>query len=392
MELAPEFRLLCLALRRPPRATDMRCLKAAATGQLNWVSIVEGARRHRVSALVLDGLQSAAIDLPETVIPELRGHVHRAARRALAQGALIARLLTLLSDSGIRVLTLKGVVLSAQLYGDPTRRSAADIDLLIDPVQFDRARALLIEAGYRPKARGAALSPRQRTAYRYWIKDEVLIDAVNGTPIELHHRLTDNPELLESDFDTLWRDRDEVAVWGTKAATLSRSYLPLYLCAHGAVHAWDRLRWLIDLADALEGADMDAALAAADAAGLGTALLHALKLAHEWLGMPVASSMPAELRRNLAVARLDRIHRRLYAGEAWQQAPRRNLPTVLRREIFWQMRYRLSLKSDRRYRLRQVLRELISPSDWGTVAIPDRLFFLYPLVRPIGWLVRRRHR
>jgi hypothetical protein len=391
MQLTPEFRLLCLALRRPPRAIDMRCLGAAAAEQLNWASIVEGARRHRVSASVLDGLQSAAIDLPETVVAELRRHVDRAARRALAQGALIARLLTLLSDSGIRVLTLKGIVLSAQLYGDPTHRSAADIDLLIDPAHFERARTLLIEAGYRPKAQGA-LSPRQRTAYRYWIKDEVLIDAVSGTPIELHHRLTDNPELLASDFNTLWCDREEVAVWGVKAATLSRRYVPLYLCAHGAVHAWDRLRWLIDLADALGDAEIEAALAAADTAGLGAALLHALKLAHEWLGMPIAPSILAELRRNPAVARLDRIHAHLYAGEAWQQAPRRNLPTVLRREIYWQMRYRLSLKSDWRYRMRQASRELVSPSDWGTVALPDRLFFLYPLIRPIGWLVRRRHR
>jgi hypothetical protein len=65
---------------------------------------------------------------------------------------------------------------------------------------------------------------------------------------------------------------------------------------------------------------------------------------------------------------------------------------MLRRETYWQMRYRLSLKSDRRYRLRQVSRELVSPADWGTVALPDRLFFLYPLVRPIGWLIRRLRR
>src|SRR5262249_27710111 len=152
--------------------TEVRCLEVAATGQLNWASIVEGARRHRVSALVLDGFHGAAIDPPEAVIAELRRHVDRAARRSLAQGALVARLLTLLSDSGIRVLTLKGLVLSPQLYGDPARRSAADIDLLIDPLQFERARALLIETGYRPKAQGI-LSPRQHAAYRYWIKDEV---------------------------------------------------------------------------------------------------------------------------------------------------------------------------------------------------------------------------
>lgn len=363
----------------------------AAAERLNWTSFVSGVRRHRVAALVLEGLQNAKIGVPEPAIAELRRHADRAARRALAQGALVARLLALFSNAGIRVLTLKGIVLSAQLYGDPARRSAADIDLLIDPAQFERARALLVEAGYRPKGQ-VDLSPRQRAAYRYWLKDAVFIDAVSGIPVELHHRLADNPELLRTDFDALWREREEVTVWGAKAATLPRSYLPLYLCAHGAVHAWDRLRWLVDLADALGETDTEATLAAAQAAGLGVVLLHAIKLAHDWLGMPVAPEILAELRRNPAVARLDRTHARLYAGEAWRQPPRSDLPAMLRRETYLQMRYRLSLKSDRRYRLRQVSRELVSPADWGTVALPDRLFFLYPLVRPIGWLIRRLRR
>ncbi|HEY1796192.1 MAG TPA: nucleotidyltransferase family protein [Stellaceae bacterium] len=391
MQLAPEFRLLCLALRRPFPAADMRRLAAAEAERLNWAAIVEGARSHRVSALVLEGFQDGGVAVPDPAVAELGRHAHVSARRALAQGALISRLLRLLTDAGIRVLTLKGIVLSAQLYGDPARRSAADIDLLIDPVQFERAAALLVAAGYRPKGHDN-LSPRQRTAYRYWIKDVVLVDAVSGTPIELHHRLTDNPELLCAHFDTLWRERDEVAVWGVTAATLGRRYLPLYLCAHGAVHGWDRLRWLIDLADALEGPEMAATRTAAQAAGLDAALLHAVSLAHDWLGMAVAPGILEELRRSPAVCRLDRIHARLYAGEAWQQTLRRDLPATLRRQTYWQMRYRLRLKSDWRYRRRQVLRELVSPADWGTVALPDRLFFLYPLIRPIGWLIRRLRR
>jgi hypothetical protein len=110
------------------------------------------------------------------------------------------------------------------------------------------------------------------------------------------------------------------------------------------------------------------------------------------LGTPVPIGILAECQRNPAVVRLDRIHARLYAGQAWHRLPQRHLPAALRRENYWQMRYQLSLKSDWRYRLRQVLRELVSPADWGTVALPDRLFFLYPVVRPVGWLIRRRHR
>ena len=49
-----------------------------------------------------------------------------------------------------------------------------------------------------------------------------------------------------------------------------------------------------------------------------------------------------------------------------------------------------ALKAEWRYWRHQALREFITPADWHAVRLPDRLFWLFPLVRPIGWLVRRR--
>jgi Uncharacterised nucleotidyltransferase len=385
-----EFRLFCMALRRA------RCLEhtawpdVAGVERLNWAAIVEGALRHHVAALVLEGLQGTGVSVPDAVIAALRRQAERAAWRALVKGALVARFLPLLANAGIRVMMLKGLALSMQLYGDPAHRSSGDIDLLIDPAQFERARPLLAQAGLRAKVQN--LSRRQQIAYHRWIKDEVMIDPVSGTSVELHHRLTDNPELLSYDFDTLWHGRVNVSVWGTTVATLPPQFLCLYLCAHGAAHAWHRLRWLIDLADALGETEVETTLAVAHSAGLGAALLHAMELAHDWLGIPVPVGFLTECRRDPAAIRLGHIHTRLYAGEAWHRLPQRHRPAALRSENYWQMRYRLSLKSGWRYGLRQVSRELVSPADWGTVALPDRLFFLYPVVRPVGWLIRRRHR
>ena len=38
------------------------------------------------------------------------------------------------------------------------------------------------------------------------------------------------------------------------------------------------------------------------------------------------------------------------------------------------------------------MREWFTPADWNTVRLPDALFWLYPLLRPVGWLVRRWQR
>src|SRR5439155_17159323 len=113
--------------------------------------------------------------------------------------------------------------------------------------------------------------------------------------------------VLPCDFAALWREREEVSLGGTVFATLPRRHLALYLCAHGAGHGWERLRWLVDLALALEEpGSVDAALQTAGEAGLEAAMLHAVMLAHDWLGLPVAEQHLARARAMPRVAYLDR--------------------------------------------------------------------------------------
>ncbi|HWD58313.1 MAG TPA: nucleotidyltransferase family protein [Stellaceae bacterium] len=390
-----EFRLLCSALRRPQRREDIdaqrQILAETASRAFNWQAVIDGARRHRVAPLVLEALRATDRVVPETAMAALQRLANAAARRSLAQIGELERLATLFADAGIRMIALKGVTLSAQLEGDGSLRGARDLDLLVDPSRFVEVEALLVRNGYR--STGAALSPRQEAAHRNWTKDVEFLNPATGVPVELHHRLTDNQHLLDCDFDTLWREREIVAIGGTAIATLPRRYLALYLCVHGAGHAWERLRWLADLAAALrEPGAVEQAAAAASAAGLLPPMLHALLLAHDWLGLAVPAGVLAEARTNRAVARLDRILAHLYAAETWHRMPRRGTFRARMRYSLWQRLYRLSLKSDTRFRLRQALREFISPTDWTTVPLPDPLFFLYPLVRPVGWLLRRhRH-
>jgi hypothetical protein len=389
MRVSREFRLFCLALRRPLQAADIATLRDELAAAPDWDCLVEGARRHRVAPLLLAGLLACQFpDLPTELVAELRREALVAAQRSLAQTAEIARLARLFGQSGIRMLALKGVVLSAQLYGDPALRNPRDIDLLVDPQEFGDAGALLIEAGYRRD--GPILSPRQSAAYRRWIKEAEYVHPVTGIWVELHHRLSDNPLLIPCKFTELWREREEVEIAGIVVATLPRRHLPLYLCVHGAHHCWERLRWLVDLAAALhEPGATGAAIAAAEAEGLGPPMLHALILAHDWLGLPVDEPRLARARADRRVAHLHRILTHLYSGPAWCQTPQGGSFAGFLRYSLWLRLYNYSLKRDWRYWRHQAMRELITPADWEVVRLPDRLFWLFPLVRPIGWLVRR---
>jgi hypothetical protein len=390
--LTPEFRMFCLALRRPQRPEDAQALRCALAGEPNWSCIIAGARRHLVAPLILAGLQECgSTQVPPEVIAELRRQSVAGVRRTFAQIAEIGSLSRAFSAAGIPVLVLKGVALSAQLYGDPALRGGRDVDLLVDPHRFLEADAILSKASYsRPIE---ALSARQNAEYQRWIKEVEYVHTVTQARIELHYRLTDNANLLGWEFDALWNEREELRVGGTPIATLPRHRLALYLCAHAACHSWERLRWLVDLAELWQKpGSAEVAVETADAAGLGPAMLHAVVLADRWLGLPATERHIARARTSAQVRRLDRILAHLYTGEAWHESPRRGSWRGLARYSLWARLYRLSLKSDWRYRSTQAMREWFTPADWATLRLPDGLFRLYPFVRPAAWLLRRWRR
>src|SRR5271166_3051561 len=112
MDLGPQFRLFCLALRSPQSPDDIRELRSLAAGVRDWRFIVTAAQRHRVAPFLLAGLK--ACDLPQAparvpaqvpaeIIDELRRLSVAGAQRSLAQVAEIVRLCRLFTEAGIPV-------------------------------------------------------------------------------------------------------------------------------------------------------------------------------------------------------------------------------------------------------------------------------------------------
>lgn len=227
--------------------------------------LVPLARQHRMSHVLSQWLVAGDVAVP----PPLSQDIRRDTMRAMAHAALLARLLPLLLDDGVPALVLKGLPLSARLYGNGAARGVGDIDLLIDPVHLDRAHAVLLRQGFSPLSR---VGPAE---LRPLVKDAVY-RADDGTILELHWRLSANRHVLPWPFADLWRARDMVQVFGTPLPALPPLHLTVYLAVHGLHHGWERLRWLADIALRLNdpGHCRDA-LALADATGVGAALRQA---------------------------------------------------------------------------------------------------------------------
>ncbi len=388
MRLSPEFRLFCLALRRPLREEDRAALHEEVAAVLRWETVLAGAARHAVAPLLLAGLRDGGVALPPSAEQALRRLAVASARLSLLQATALRALVARFAAADVPLLVLKGVPLSRRLYGESALRSASDIDLLVDPAQFGRAAELLAETGHR--RRDGLPAGSSSPSDRHWCKEVEYLHPVHGR-VELHHRLTDLPELLPWDFATLWRGRGTVMLDTTAVPVLGPRHLALYLCAHGAEHAWERLRWLTDLAALLrEPGELDAAIAAADATGLAAPMLQAVGLAHDWLALPVPTALRRRVETDRRVRGLNRLLAHSYAGEVWYAMPPRGSLGARLRYSLWQRLYRLSIKPVWRYRLRLVRRDLFSPADRAALPLPVGLTWLYPLIRPFGWLLRRR--
>jgi hypothetical protein len=92
--------------------------------------------------------------LGDAVDKDFHLRVQRAVEVGRRQGAFLEmisdQLAAALTAEGIRSSPLKGPKLSEFLYGDPGRRLASDIDLLVDPLELDQAVEVVREFGYGP--------------------------------------------------------------------------------------------------------------------------------------------------------------------------------------------------------------------------------------------------
>lgn len=379
-----ELRLMCLAVRRPLDRENAELGQAVAEVG-NWPLLLEAAGLHHTLALMVDGLgPDLMAALPQDVRQAYRNRAMDAARRSLARVAELIRLTQALAAVGIRALPLKGVCLAQRLYGNPAMRGGGDIDLLVEPVNFWRAQDVILGLGYTPLAAPAILA-EQRPLGQHLIRD-IGYRHPQGHLVELHQRLTQDPTLLPLDFETLWQDRQPMAGWGDAVQTLSDRHLALYLCVHGAHHCWERLCWLADIAALLRHpAALAQAIEDCDSYSLRKPMIDCLWLCHLLLGFDLPPSIAADRR---AAKWAGRFVRQMVAGGVWAKDFRSGIAVRYGREIKVRM-YQYGMKGSWRSLWSQIKLDMQYPIDWAVLRLPDRLTFLYPLIRPAGWLIRR---
>ena len=264
-------------------------LAAAVTDAGVWGQVTDLLATHRVAALA--AIRLAGVDrVPSDVRAQLENERRDSAFHALAASAELTAVLRTLRAAGISAMPFKGPALALVAYGDIGVRRMVDADVVVDPVDRQRAFAALAAAGWRWPAAGE----RTRDVLHRWL-GHVPIERSDATyGVELH-----------------WRFAQLALPWTLPVAEVLRCARPiasapdalwvvprpsdhlLLLAWHGTRHGWTTLEWIASFAHVMQACgehDAGAALGVARGAGGARALGIAVAVACEVIdvGVPAA--------------------------------------------------------------------------------------------------------
>ncbi|MCB9079905.1 MAG: nucleotidyltransferase family protein [Anaerolineaceae bacterium] len=369
--LRPEAALLLSCARRPTAEVSSTPVMALLQTDLDWDYLLQLAARHGLIPLLYTHLsQLGAGRVPKPVLAKLWAGYELNARHSQFLAEELAELLHLLESSGIRALPYKGPVLARLLYGHVALRHAGDLDILVSRADALRARELITGRGYRSTR---SLTPGQATAYlhgqRYYHFE--LVHPTHELLVELHWRI--GHDLFSVATDRLFEGTELAASGLDQSAPrlLSPEVLLLVLAIHGSRHHWQRLIWLVDLAELIRGnpgLDWPRALNLARSFKCERMLFFGLSLARTLLDLRLPASVAAAIEREPIITTLAAAARRPLFTEVEQ-------PLTNDEELYFEF----NLLTHWTQRLRYSFDLFMGPTfeDWTRWSLPASLSFLY---------------
>jgi len=340
---------------------------------IDWSGLLRLAEHHGVLPLVARNLSAHAPRLPSEIQQSLRIAFEENARRNLWFATELIRITDQFEKKNLPAIPYKGPVLAESAYGDVALRNFGDLDFLIAPADFERAKQALAELGYRPsKEMSAAVE-------RFWLRNgyECVFDGTAGKYlVELQWGLLPRFYSVDLRVEELLARAGRTLLGGRELVSLSGEDSLLALCVHAAKHLWMRLIWICDIAETMRTQVVDWEVFCARAREIGVVRMVAVSffLVRTLFGI----SMPGP-----AQEIVDGDPRVRDLGE--QFAARLARSATYDFESTEYFRWILKLRERRRDRVRYLWRLTWTPGegDIAAVQLPEALFPLYRVVRAV---------
>lgn len=251
------------------------------------------ARSHGVHLLLADGLtnQERATEWGSELTRSLRVAAALETRRDDA----LREVLEAFGAAGVVPLLLKGAALAYTVYPQPWLRPRADVDLLVERGDRDRAEVMLQSLGW---TRDPESNAEFASTQRHYSKAHT---SGRAEYLDLHWKIANPPVFADALAYGELRARSlPVDALGPQARTLADGDALFLACIHIAAHHADhpRIIWLLDvhrLAQRLSPAEEDRFLTLTEQRGMRAVCRHVLEAAGRGFGDARAGTLAGRI-------------------------------------------------------------------------------------------------
>jgi hypothetical protein len=294
----PEMRLLLLCARTRLDSDTAEEIRATVRHGLDWPYLFAAADKGYLAPLLFFHLSSVCTGVPQPWIEQLTETFRKNSVRTLYLTTELFRILDGFGASGIQVVPYKGPVLAAQAYGDVALRQFDDLDVILRQGDLPKAHDVMRSLGYRAQFPESL----ERDTARRFPGEYAFLHEGGRSRVELHTKCTLRHFPTPLNFDELAERLEVVSLAGRAVQTFSAEDGLSILCVHAAKDFWERLSWVVDIAELAQiprGIDWEQARLEARRLGAERMMNLGLLLACDLLG----TALPEETLRRVQADR-----------------------------------------------------------------------------------------
>lgn len=340
---------------------------------IDWDLFLEFILKHRLVSHIYKHSQYLEEFIPPGVVEKIKQIKIDQSGKSLNYTIYLIQIHQRLIENSILHCFFKGPLLSLDLYNDAGFRNFGDIDILVEKNNVEKARQIIETLGFNCIYPRMKLTERQRNvnysiSHHYHFKHQY-----KNIDIELHWSITNPQSFFGKNTSELIAKSEKIKINTIDAPYISRVDNLVFLAAHGSIHQWYRLFWLKDFSVLLSKTnpgDFKKAVELSKFLKLEKCFSQACLMSH----VIYNTEIPAFFKSNKREEYLIQIPlKSIQLNELKQQGVTGKIKYVL---------YRFKLKPDIKYYFDLIYRLRTHLSDWEILKLPNKLFFLYYILRP----------
>lgn len=282
-------------------------------------------------------------------------------------------------ENNIKSIPIKGPALSVEVYDNLFLRVSSDLDILVEVDDLDKAEATLFKLGYKKVKDERNLTTKQ---INYIKKHYHHFGYLNnkGVLVELHWRLHEFANY--TDFERLFESSKTIEIFDEKIHVLKEEDNLIALMLHGTKHGWTKVKWLCDIEAIIQNGNINWHILIIKAASLGLlqivgqTLILVKELFNIEIPKEVYSLMDDKKSKGLAVRAFH------FMTDICESKEGNNKLKFKIYSYLWLNSITKGFKYFTNFFKPKI-------DDFNLIKLPDSLFVLYFVVRPIHYLSKR---